>query len=169
MTYDYKTISPVDFGFEEQYFFYEKIKDVTVDDLTLETKRLRCGYIEEEVINLSPRREGAGLAYLQFNFDSYIRKVSVDLSMWSASEFMYSYDSSILLEYLDPDTGIWITYYDLLNDISLSKDRYNQDNFIINLPNRTKTFRLYSTSAQLGDRNKGRLSIGEIYVEYAPL
>lgn len=54
MTY-YKTeVSPSDYGFEEQYFFYEKTKNVTVDNLTFETQRLRTGYIEEEVINLSP-------------------------------------------------------------------------------------------------------------------
>lgn len=167
MVYNHKTISPMDYGFDEQYFFYEKVKNVTIDDLVFKTKRLRCGYIEEEVINLAPRRKGAGLAYLQFNFDNYIRKVSVELSMWSAFEYMYSYDSSILLEYLDPDTGIWTTYFDLLNDISLSKDRSKQDNFIINFPNRTKIFRFYSTSSALGDRNKGRLSIGVMCVEYA--
>ena len=28
--------------------------------------------------------------------------------------------------------------------------------------------RFYSTSAALGDRNKGRLSIGDMVIEYAP-
>jgi len=169
MLYYETEVAPSDYGFEEQYFFYEKTKDITVDNLTFETKRLRTGYIEEEVINLSPRREDAGLAYLQYNFDNYIRKITVDLSMWSSSENMYTSDSTLLLQYLDPNKGVWVTYYDLLNDINLGTDRYNQDEYIINFPNMTKSFRFYSTSSALGDRNKGRLSIGDMVIEYAPL
>lgn len=168
MTYYKVEVSPRDYGFEEQYFFYEKTKNVTVDNLTFETQRLRAGYIEEEVINLSPRREDAGVAYLEYNFDTYVRKIIVDLSMWSSSEYMYTYDSTLLFQYLNPNTGTWVTYYDLLNDINLGTDRYDQEEYIVNFPNMTKSFRFYSTSAALGDRNKGRLSIGDMVIEYAP-
>lgn len=168
MSYYETTIKPSDYGFEEQYFYQEKIKDVTVNNLTFQTQRLRTGYIEKEVINLSPRRENAGLAYLRFNFSTYVRKIMVNLSMWSATEKMYASDSSILLQYLDPIKGIWVTYYDLLNEVNLSTNRYKQEQYIVNFPNLTKSFRFYSTSAALGDRNKGRLSIGDMIVEYAP-
>lgn len=167
MVYSRTNISPSDYGFEEQYFFYETTKNVSVGNLTFETKRLRTGYIEEETINLSPRRIGAGLAYLEYNFfASYVRKVIVDLSMWSSTEYMDSSDSTILLQYLDSNSNNWETYYDLLNDCDLSENRYEQDKYIINFPNGTQKFRFYSTSSTIGDRNKGRLSIGEMIVEY---
>lgn len=54
------TITPDDYGFEQEYFFCNKEHTFTVDDLSIRTYRLRTGFIENEYINLSPKRQNAG-------------------------------------------------------------------------------------------------------------
>ena len=54
------TIKQADYGFEQQYFFYSKTASHEIDGLSFTTKRLRCGYIEQEYINLSAQRQNAG-------------------------------------------------------------------------------------------------------------
>lgn len=48
-------LTPADYVFEQQYFFYEKSSNITKNAYTFQTTRLRCGYIEEEYIVLSLR------------------------------------------------------------------------------------------------------------------
>ena len=65
-------ISPVDWNFDQRYYFEnEGLKSSTInsDDLVINSTRLRCGYIENEFINLSPNRYNAGDAYLELNFN----------------------------------------------------------------------------------------------------
>ena len=76
-------------------------------------------------------------------------------------------NATAIIEYKD-ERGNWITALDLLDDVELSTDRYNQDTYIINFPtNGTKCFRYYMTSEAVGSRNKGRISVGttRIYVD----
>lgn len=159
-------LTPADYGFEQQYFFYEKTLDIVSGNETITTTRLRCGYIEEEYINLSPRRLNAGEAYLVYTFDSNLIQVNVDLTLWSASEYLNPSDSTALIQYKDSN-GNWITVLDLLNDVTLSKNRANPDTFTINFTEETNEFRFYVSSTATGDRNKGRLCIGdmEIFIE----
>lgn len=164
MHYDSLMVTPSDYGFEQQYFFYEKTKDVTIGNYTFRTERLRTGFIENEKINLSPRRTDAGTAYLEYHFDAYIKKVVVDLSMWSAKENLYTSESTLVIQYLNPTNNVWTTALDLLNEVKLGIDRYNQDSYILEFPNLTTSFRFYSTSGAIGDSNKGRLSIGNMEV-----
>ena len=135
---------------------------------TFQTTRLRCGYIEEEYIVLSPRREDAGVAYLVYSFDDCISQINVDMTMWSNSEYLYTSDGSVALLQVKDNSGNWITVLDLLNDITLSTDRNNPNNYIISFPENTKEFRFYVASAQIGNRNKGRVCIGniEIFINY---
>lgn len=160
------TVTPVDYGFEQQYFFYEKTKTVTLASEEFSTTRLRCGYIEEEYIVLSPRRKDAGTAYLIYSFTKNITQLNVDLTMWSGTEYLYTNDSKALLQYKDTD-GNWVTILDLLNDITLSTDRTNPTNYTILFPENTKEFRFYVTSTGTGTRNKGRICIGnmDIFIE----
>ena len=60
-------------------FFYEKTKPVTLASEEFNTTRLRCGYIEEEYIVLSPRRKDAGNAYLIYSFNNNITQMIVEL------------------------------------------------------------------------------------------
>lgn len=160
------TVMPMDYGYEQQYFFYEKTKPVTLASEEFNTTRLRCGYIEEEYIVLSPRRKDAGNAYLIYSFNNNITQLNVDLTMWSSTEYLYSNDSRALLQYKN-ESGNWVTILDLLNDITLSTDRNNPTNYTILFPQNTKEFRFYVTSTATGTRNKGRICIGtmEIFIE----
>ena len=161
-------LTPADYVFEQQYFFYEKSSNITKNAYTFQTTRLRCGYIEEEYIVLSPRREDAGVAYLVYSFDDCISQINVDMTMWSNSEYLYTSDGSVALLQVKDNSGNWITVLDLLNDITLSTDRNNPNNYIISFPENTKEFRFYVASAQIGNRNKGRVCIGniEIFINY---
>lgn len=159
-------LTQADYGFEQQYFFYEKKKSIELQKISFETTRLRCGYIEEEYIVLSPRRKDAGIAYLVYSFKSNIQQIKVDLTMWSVNEHFNTNDSNAVIQYKDK-TGNWITIVDLLNDISLSKDRKEPNNYTIVFPKGISEFRFYCQSTATGDRNKGRICIGnmEIYLE----
>lgn len=50
------------------------------DSVSVNTNRLRRGYIEEEYINLSPKSSGVGTAYLEYYFDKAVRKFDMNLS-----------------------------------------------------------------------------------------
>ena len=155
------TVNQEDYGFEQQYFFDEKIKEHFIDGLNFTTNRLRCGYIEEEYINLSPLRKGAGEAYLEFNFKMPIYEMSTYLTFWSNNE-RYEDGDIANISYLTND-GEWITLFDLLNnDNPLPTDRKNPKRYEFNFVNGTKGIRFYShVKNPVGDRNKGRICVGE--------
>nr|MCR5786856.1 hypothetical protein [Acholeplasmatales bacterium] len=159
-------VHPSDYGFAEAYYPNPVQKNIKVGALSFSTNRLRCGYIEEESINISSRRDNAGLAYIEYEFNNNIRKITAELSLWSNSERLYTSDSTLKIEYYNQATGKWIQYLDLLKDINISKDRKNKDQICINLPNNCRKIRFISTSLASGDRNKGRLAIGDLNVIY---
>lgn len=83
----YNVITPADYGYEGQYFFYNKTASVTVNNnFTFSTTRLRCGYIENECLVLSAYRENAGVAFLEYNFNKKIKSINFDISLWSGNE-----------------------------------------------------------------------------------
>ena len=162
---DYMT--PDLFGFEQQYYFYNKTRYVsTYNESTIETRRLRTGFIENEYIVLSPRRQNAGYAYLEMYFDSPILAIQLDICLWSEYEFLDPTDSSIKVakktSYYD-----FVTYYDLLNDYSLSTDRTNPDGLRFDFPNQASGIMFSATSSAIGDRNKGRVCLGNMHIIYA--
>ncbi len=159
-------LKQVDYGFKPQYFFYEKTQMVNTSNLSFNTTRLRCGYIENQYIILSPRRKDAGTAYLVYSFEEKIKQINVELTMWSPTEYFYTNDSSAVIQYKD-ESGNWITVLDLLRDITLSQDRTAPNKYTITFPNSVNEFRFYSTSTATGNRNKGRVCIGnmEIYID----
>ena len=156
-------INPEHHGFEAQYFFSNRVKNFVLDNYVIETNRLRTGYIENQFINLSPKREGAGIAFLEYNLPSYIKKITIDVSLWSGAENYSKATDKILIEYRNSN-GEWITAIDLLNDIELSTDRTRQNRITVAFPKQTSSFRFYAESNASGDRNKGRLSIGQMEV-----
>ena len=158
-------LEPNDFGFEPQYYFYQKLKNIYVGDDTIQTRRLRTGYIENSFVNLSPRRQDAGIAYLEMTFPDVIRNIVVDISFWGGNEL---YDPNIhnaRIEYKDSDNH-WVEAIDLLHDISLSTNRFNQDRINIVFPEETSSFRFYASNYAIGNLNKGRISIGGLSVTY---
>lgn len=157
-----------DYGFEQQYFYYEKEKEHVVDGLVFSTKRLRCGYIEQERINLSPRRANAGTSFLQFQFPSAnVQCISLDLSFWSVFEGLDSTNGSVLIQYASVESN-WITAIDLLNDFKLSTNRYQHDTLSFSFYHTAiHYFRIIATSANISSsesRNKGRISIKNVNI-----
>ena len=159
-------LTPADYGYEQQYFYYEKTLPITIAGTTFNTVRLRTGYIEEEYIVLSPRRSDAGEAYLVYSFDTDVIQMNVDLTFWSANEYLSSNDAIAVVQYKD-STGNWVTILDLMNDIELPTDRTAPLNTTILFPDEVREVRFYVSCSPVGDRNKGRICIGdmELYLE----
>lgn len=159
-------VRPNDYGFEPQYFFYEKSANHNINGFAFDTKRLRTGYIEEQYVNLSPNRNNAGLAYLEFDFQVPIYEISVYLSYWSASERYTLGVDSAYLQYMDKN-GNWVTLLDILNG-HLPTDRNTPKYFEYDIVEGTQKIRFIATKVTPNsDRNKGRICIGEMkFVHY---
>ena len=154
-------LNPADYGFESQYYFYDKKKDINTEFGNITSSRLRCGYIEESTINLSPNRKNAGEAYLKLYFDSYVYELETNLSLWGKSEnLLYQLGDRSIIQYLD-SSGNWIDCYDILAN-NISTDRKNPDTISVNIPVFTKAIRFYAKKNNpTSDWNRGRLCIGE--------
>ena len=161
--YSNAIFNPEDYGFVPQYFFTEKTKEISYRNYTINTNRLRTGYIEEEYINLSARRLNAGKAYLEYHLPSYIKKIIINISFWSNGEMFVSGLDRAEIQYLNSN-GEWKTFVDLLDDVELSKDRSNQNTLVLYFPEKISSFRIYAENDALGDRNKGRISIGKLEI-----
>ncbi len=158
-------IEKKDFGFEPQYFFYSKTKTIKIGSYTVTTNRLRTGFIEEQCIVLSANRKNAGDAYLELDFSSPIRGISVDVSLWSSSEgFNYATDTAYIQSY-DNSLKYWATDFDLFNDITISKNRSipNRIGVAFNKAVNKIRFKVNCKNPS-GDRNKGRVCLGDLYV-----
>lgn len=92
-----------------------------------------------------------------------VKKVSMDLSMWSGDEMLYTNTSSVFIQYKSPQTRSWISVRNFL-DGSLPYDRATPLTCTVNFPNEVQEFRIYATSLQSGTNNKGRICVGEVRV-----
>mgnify|MGYP003185982631 CR=1 FL=1 len=158
------TLSPEDWGFDERYYFKNeglKYSTIELNDFVIDTERLRCGYIEEEYINLSPNRYDAGDAYLELTFNEPIYEFSTYVSLWSDNEYLYSTQGDYAyIQYLD-ENGNWQTFIDLLS-VGLPTDRNNQKHFEYDFIEGTYGIKFVAHKESPNtDRNKGRISIGE--------
>ncbi|MDE7264292.1 MAG: C39 family peptidase [Anaeroplasmataceae bacterium] len=159
------SINPEDYGYEEAYYSNTTSREVLAGTLSILTNRKRCGYIENEYINLSSRKENVNEAFLEYHLDCNVKKIEVNISFWSAKELFLKGTSSASIDILN-ENGEWVKMLDLLNDVILSTDRYNQNTVILNLPNNIKSFRFYASNLPIGDRNKGRISIGHLTITH---
>lgn len=164
----YNTISPSEYGFPEAYATTEIASSIYLpssnNNTLISFNRYRCGYIEEEAINISPRREGYSEAYLEYTLPKNVDKILVDLSFWSAKEFTNDANSEYKIEYLLD--GDWVPLVDLWEDVELPTDRTNPLTVEVDFPSNTTSFRFYSWSLYTSDRNKGRLSIFDMMIIY---
>lgn len=159
----YMDIVNTDYGFQQEYVMTEVAKELTIGDKIVSTKRLRTGCISKDFIVMSPRRVGAGTAYLEYTFDTLIHEVSVDLSLWSATELLRPSDCTASFQYKSVETGEWITLVDLLNDITLPTDKLVPINYTFVLNEPALEIRFHSTAPQIGaTNNTGRLCIGNM-------
>lgn len=162
------TITPRDYNFSSYYCTSALTKTIQVSNFSFNSKIYRCGYIENEFVNLSPRKEGFNTAYIEYSFNNPVNSITLDLSFWSNDERYNSPNRAIaLIQYKDLMCDEWITKLDLLNDINLSKNRSKQDTLHLLFQNKTKQFRIYTHFDYISgqnDRNKGRISIGNMTV-----
>ncbi len=161
-------ISPSEYGFSSSYCSAEENKTINKYRFSCQTSRYRCGFIENECINLSARKQGYNCAWLDYKFESVVESIELDISFWSDDErFNAPNKAFAAIQYKKLYSDEWVTAVDLLNDISLSTDRKNQDHLWINFEERTKEFRFVAQFYQvvgLNDRNKGRISIGNMTI-----
>lgn len=173
-TFKYKTqIKPNEWGFEQRYYFLnEGIRTTTLTkgDLTVTTSRLRCGYIQNSYVVLSPRRANAGRAYFEMNFSQPIIAFSYSVCLWSANENL---DGSAILQ-IKNSNGNWVTIQNLLDLNLTTKEqgikRYKYMNYSLSMVNLIPTYeidRIYgirfeTTATAVGSNNKGRLCIDDL-------
>lgn len=146
-----------------QYFFYNIAETVnTRDGREIYTNRLRCSYIENKYLVLSPNRSGAGTAYLDISLSHSASKITFDASMWGGQE--YSSLENFKIQYYR--NGTWNNHvsYDL-GKFSTLKDY--PDTYTLLLPKDVTNFRFYAThSNPSGSSNKGRIVLENIEFEY---
>ncbi len=161
-------IKPSDWGFEPQYFFTtnkwkQTSTPISDNGLTITHDRLRCGYIEDSYVILSPRRENAGLAYLTMKFDKPIYSYMFGIALWSNSENLHSSDSTAIVEALD-ENGSWHEDLNLMTDLpnGFSVKSQKIDRYEIAHTEGIFGLRFAVTSSAVGSRNKGRLCLDDI-------
>lgn len=158
------TLNPADWGFDQRYYFKNeglKYSTLNFDDFIINTERLRCGYIEEEYINLSPNRFDAGDAYLELTFSEPIYEFSTNVSFWSANENLYSTQGDYAyVQYLNKN-GDWETCIDLLAN-NIPTNRTNQKHFEYDFIEGTYGIKYVAHKENPNTtKNRGRISIGQ--------
>ena len=149
-----------------QYFFYEKEQTLVAEDGTeIRTNRLRASFIEDKIFVISPRREGAGTAFIEFEFPRPVSYVNLDLRLWSSNEGLFTY--------LDDTIGLYApAHSDTATRLFDTSELYYGDtqpmsNFGIAFDEPSTTFKIEVKVANPeGDRNKGRVCLGDIVVFY---
>jgi hypothetical protein len=154
----------------QQYVSTGTAKQITKDNITFNTNRLRCGSINDTGVSetgswyivLSANKSGAGTAYLSYDFD--FNAIDIDLSFWAYGEGLYSSTGTAKIEYKN-SLGFWVSTpaLDLLNDVTLPNDRTNPNTYRVYFPNGTRSFRIISIiNNPSGSINKARICIGDL-------
>ena len=171
-------IEPDEWGFQERYYFPSEISSIKSpvedsahirfsslikDDLTISTDRLRCGYIEDLYVNLSPRRINAGNAYFEMKFDKPIYSILYRVGLWSNSESL-DLSAKLLAKYPD---GNWKDVTNLF-DLNLQTKEQGFKRYSSYFPNGVSGIRFECSATADGSRNKGRLSIDDIVLGTKP-
>ncbi len=159
-------IKPNEWSFEGRYYFQNEIEldethrysTLSKGGLTISTDRLRCGYIEDSYVILSPRRENAGLAYFEMNFDKPVYSIVYSTCLWRYTEGL---DVSAIIQIKD-SSGNWSTIMDLLNDISLTARVNGIKRYAHYSDAGIYGLRFEARATAIGERNKGRLCIDDL-------
>ena len=157
---------PSDWGFEEQYFFNYTHKTHTKDNITFTSDRLRTGFIQSSVINLSPRRQNSGHAEFLINLPKYIYEFNLELAWWSPVELQDDGYADLNYHYSNGDFNAWVTDYQSIHDLDLEEDYENLKNYQFLIDDYCNGIGFDLTNLAVGNRNKGRLSIGTIIIDY---
>ncbi len=172
------SITPEIYGFPCQYNHSIINQGVpTQGEFALITNRLRTGYVwsydssgnpDKEYLVLSAKREGEGIAFLQCYVPAMVEAINFDLSLWSGTEGLNFQTDSVRLEYYDSN-GNWVLAREFLynNYGELSTDRTIPKNYYVAFSQPTTSFRFIVECANpTGDRNKGRVVLGNMVILY---
>lgn len=148
-----------------QYFFDEKNQTITTSDgKSISTNRLRCSYIENEYLVLSPKRDGAGQAYLHLIFDKPIQQLEFDVTTWSSHED--SANETFIIQY---KRGFYDGFYNQveINPQFMLNDKDRMEYYKVRFPSNVYSIRFYAEHDNPeGDRNKGRIVLDNIIASY---
>lgn len=161
------TLYPDTFDFDDSYPSDRIDSILHISDLDVSTSRLRCGFTQKEAINLCPRKEGEGTAYLHLTFSKTVHMANINMSYWSADERFLEddvFEASIYVK----EEGQWIRAIDLI-EANLPTDRTLPKN--IQIYSKTGFFELcfyvhFDKMTGYTDRNKGRISIFDMEFYY---
>lgn len=146
-----------------QYFFYEKQKKLEFENgLKMNTRRLRCSYIENQFLVLSANRENAGKAFLELEFEKSLKAIQFNIGLWSSIEAITSANSTVFLQY-KTENGEWITAMEFMK-IGMHEGKYNLDSFYVPFEN-ADVFSIrfiVNVTNPGGDRNKGRVVLDNL-------
>lgn len=166
LPFNIDTLSPSDYGFEQEYFYYSRNSNIaTASGHQISTTRLRCGYIENEYIVFSPRKENCGTSYLKYIFDTPVSAINIDLTLWGQYEYFIE-NSCFKIVYYDSDGSEWFAMVEQ-GDSSFSKDRTKPITYRFNFEVPAVRVELFATSRAYGTWNKGRVCMGSLDILYA--
>lgn len=159
-------MEPSDWGFAEQYFFNWKTVTHNKDGLQFTSKRLRTGYIQSSVINLSPRRVGAGAAIFDIFLGHEIYEFNVELAWWSSNELETQGYADLIEHKINDDELTWHDYADDFLENTIPHGHQNKINRQYFLRQNTDGIRFDIQNERVGNQNRGRLSIGVMMFDY---
>jgi len=154
------SISPDGYGFREEYNWTPEFKNVTASSGDIiQTRRLRTGYIQDNYLTLSAKRNNAGRAYLEYLCPFYVSKINWKMGLWSDNESLQR-NSSIRLESFS--NGEWVVARTFVYS-ELSKNKDLLYDYTHTFSYGTTDFRfIVDTNAVENENNRGRLVIGNI-------
>ena len=177
-THNRCTIKPSDYGYECEYKFDSDSKTIVpMIGSSFTTNYLRTGYVNRYLKNkeeplkeltMSAKRNGAGTAYIEYSFDNPIDWVYLEMSWWSFSEGISGDNGNAIIQYKDKNNN-WITQLNLFNDLKypLSILIDSKTKIKCKFDKKPFSFRIIvNTNNPSGDRNKGRLVLGDIMVVF---
>ena len=154
------------FPLPESYCAEEEVTIKSLPDDMLTIRRLRCGKIQDDWINLSPRREGHGESYFEVNFQQKTYEhLEISLSLWGEREYLNPSESIAVIEYSterNPDEDDWVLAHDLLAGDGMVTDRYAPKTYV--LDETYCSFRVRVESRPFGTDNKGRVSVSNVVI-----
>lgn len=158
---DYLKLLPTDFNFPQLYPNTQTGGLLGTKFGAITTARLRTGYIENSQLVMSSRRINAGEAYLSLYLPEATNEIELNLSLWSGSEYFDYNNDYLQIQYLN--NGIIYEIQNLpLHLLSIYKDNYY--NIVCKPSSPTYHFKLYLKGSKIGDRNKGRVCIGNMFI-----
>jgi hypothetical protein len=159
---DDSIMHPADWGFRQQYYFDGQSATHQVDDLlTVNSTRLRCGYIEQSYVVLSAKHNEAGHAYLSLEFNKPVYFYSFDIALWSDSEGINRNNAELVMQVKD-EYGDWREEADFLNDYTLPTKDQGFLNYGVWDDDGIYGIRWLETAPATGTKNKGRIAFNNM-------